>query len=594
MELEARRFARKVLLIHAALLIVVLLIMGSAVRVLYAGARDRAIEQAKENQEVLARQTAQAIENYYESVTGVLNLLQPADGTPNDKTVDRPSETVNSATWVSIQDKASLLMVLDQRNNMRIVRVIGASDQNAPDPKAITDEAYNWLLLVSERAISPYLRLSNQGMHLVAVPLRGQAGRLMVAAIPVSALEQAVLGNVNRSDNTTATLIDDAGTFISARLPGAVGKNINEFDDPRMRELARKYSANHFEGTEIFHNQERIGDVTFQPGISSIKTVKVLDRTWQIVVTSTLQVVDGFVGPIFRDAMLWGTIVMVAMTGLSVSTAFQLIRSRLRLERMQSEMLAKEMSDAREIQLNWLPKGTCVTETVQVAALNQPATHISGDFYNWFVLDDGRIVVTIGDVTGHGMSAAFLMATTQLLVKNIMPRVAHAGECLDEINKQLVQQSFNGQFVTLLICVIDPCRGTMEIANAGHPPPLIGQGGHFEQLQLEPQLVLGVNDESTYFPERFDLMPYQSIVLYTDGAIDAQRPDGERFSIEGLAKSLFGRFDSAEAIITALQHAVDEFRQGRDLPDDLTLVAIQLNPTVSATTDTESEVAAPV
>ena len=148
---------------------------------------------------------------------------------------------------------------------------------------------------------------------------------------------------------------------------------------------------------------------------------------------------------------------------------------------MQRDMLAKEMADAREIQLNWLPKNACVTDAVQVAAINQPATHISGDFYNWFQLDDGRIVVTIGDVTGHGMSAAFLMATTQLLVRNIMPRVAHAGECLDEINKQLVQQSFNGQFVTLLILVIDPCRNTMEIANAGHMPPLIGQGGHLNR-----------------------------------------------------------------------------------------------------------------
>ena len=336
-----------------------------------------------------------------------------------------------------------------------------------------------------------------------------------------------MLGNVNRSESTTATLIDDAGTFIASPLAGTVGKSIDDFDHPRMRALARRHADDHFEGTEVFHNEEKFGDITLRPGITAVQTA-VLDRIWQIVVFSTLQDVDGFVGPIFRDAMIWGTFVMIAMTALTVSTVIQLIRSRVRLERMQRDVLAKEMADARKIQLNWLPKNACVTDAVQVAAINQPATHISGDFYNWFQLDDGRIVVTIGDVTGHGMSAAFLMATTQLLVKNIMPRVSHAGECLDEINEQLVQQSFNGQFVTLLICVIDPCRSTMEIANAGHMPPLIGQGGHFETLQLEPQLVLGVNDESAYSSERFDLTPGQSIVLYTDGAINAQRPDGER------------------------------------------------------------------
>jgi serine phosphatase RsbU (regulator of sigma subunit) len=81
-------------------------------------------------------------------------------------------------------------------------------------------------------------------------------------------------------------------------------------------------------------------------------------------------------------------------------------------------------------------------------------------------------------------------------------------------------------------------------------------------------------------------------VLYTDGAIDAQRPDGERFSTEGLAKSLFGKFDNAEAIIESLRSAVDEFRQGRDLPDDLTLVAIQLNPNPSTVTKPDAEVVA--
>lgn len=579
MELEARRFARQILLVHAILLCVVLMITVIAVRFLYSGARGRAIDQAKQNQELLAKQTALGIENYYESVTGVLNLLQPTES----KATDRPSESTNTATWMSIRDKANLLIIVDARNEMKLTRLIGASD-GAPAAAAVTTAAREWLQSVTGRAISPYLRLNNAGMNLVAVPLRGQAGLLMVAVVPISALEQEVLGNVNRSAKTSASLIDDSGTFIAAPMAGTVGKNIRDFDDARMRALAQKYSDGQVEGTEVFQDEEHIGDVTFKPAVSTIKTAKVLDRTWQIVVTSTLEDVDGFVRPIFRDAMIWGTFVMLAMTGLSVSTVIQLIRSRSRLERMQRDILAKEMADAREIQLHWLPKGQCVSDTLQIAAVNQPATHISGDFYNWFQLDDGRVVVTIGDVTGHGMSAAFLMATTQLLVRNIMPRVAHAGECMDEINKQLVQQSFSGQFVTLLILVIDPIRCSMEIANAGHLPPLIGQGGHFDPLRLEAQLVLGINEQSNYYVERFDLMPNQSIVLYTDGAIDARRPDGERFSTEGLAKSLFGRFNNADAMISALSAAVDEFRQGRDLPDDLTLVAIQLNPVVSETT----------
>ena len=68
-------------------------------------------------------------------------------------------------------------------------------------------------------------------------------GRLMVAVVPVSALEQNVLGNVNRSESTTATLIDDSGTFIASPIAGTVGKNISDFDHPRMRDVARRHYA---------------------------------------------------------------------------------------------------------------------------------------------------------------------------------------------------------------------------------------------------------------------------------------------------------------------------------------------------------------
>src|SRR6476659_368324 len=82
MEYEARQFARKVLLVHLAALLVVMAIVAAAARVVYFNARDQALDQAKHTQELLAKQTALGIQNYYESVSGVLNLLQPQEGDP--------------------------------------------------------------------------------------------------------------------------------------------------------------------------------------------------------------------------------------------------------------------------------------------------------------------------------------------------------------------------------------------------------------------------------------------------------------------------------------------------------------------------------
>ena len=170
---------------------------------------------------------------------------------------------------------------------------------------------------------------------------------------------------------------------------------------------------------------------------------------------------------------------------------------------------------ARQIQQAWLPSKLPSGLWLDVAAVNYPAQHISGDFYNWFDLSDGRVAVAIGDVTGHGMSAAFLMATTQLLVRTTMVRVDHPGKCLEEVNRQLCTQGFNGQFVTMQLLVLNPGHQTVELATAGHPAPLIvdSEGVVGPTLPIEPQLVLGVDRDATYPVERITLPPGATLVL---------------------------------------------------------------------------------
>jgi sigma-B regulation protein RsbU (phosphoserine phosphatase) len=234
------------------------------------------------------------------------------------------------------------------------------------------------------------------------------------------------------------------------------------------------------------------------------------------------------------------------------------------------------LTQAREIQLAWLPDRQPALSSIDIAAINSPASHISGDFYNWFELPDGRLVVTIGDVTGHGMSAAFLMATTQLLVRNTMARVGDPGACLAEVNRQLCVQVFNGQFVTMLILVLDLGAGTLQAATAGHPAPLLADGESFQPLKLEPQLVLGIERATNYVTEKYKLSPQASLLLYTDGVVECLGTGGARFSTDGLQRMLYGRYENAQALLDRVTNAVDDFRGGLELTDDLTLVAIQL------------------
>jgi sigma-B regulation protein RsbU (phosphoserine phosphatase) len=138
---------------------------------------------------------------------------------------------------------------------------------------------------------------------------------------------------------------------------------------------------------------------------------------------------------------------------------------------------------------------------------------------------------------------------------------------------------FNGQFVTLAILVIDPGSGRVLVANAGHPPPVVARGaGRVELLDVEPQLVAGVQADWEYPTQAFDLDGATSVLLYTDGVPDAPAATGDdRFDTEGILRCLAeARVESAAAMIDCVVVGVDRFRGTRDLSDDVTIVAVRI------------------
>ncbi|HEX3356167.1 MAG TPA: SpoIIE family protein phosphatase [Tepidisphaeraceae bacterium] len=610
MELAARQFARRVLIIHFALLCLVLLAVGLAAKFLYRSARTEVIQQAQITQELLARQTSLGIENYYQSVTGVLDLLQPP--TPSTQPTSRPARQFQiggrlneaqhevrmrnfeggpfanminrwgSIIWENSKEKVSLLIIVDVMDNMNVIKVIGTSD-GAPNPDEVISKGSDWLKTVKTESISPFMPDLAGGAHLISVPVRAQGGVQMVAVVPMSNLENHLLQFVNRSETQRAALIDNRGTVISAANASARGKSlVGEKTDQRITDLGINVMKTGHGSTQTFERGEMIDGVPVRPAMITAEPVEIPGgKRWLVVISSGLDEVDNLVKPIFRDALVWAIVVLLAVMAILISTASQMIRSRLRLERAQMEIINKEMAQARQIQLNWLPDQPCKIGGLDIAALNTPASHVSGDFYNWFMLADGRIAVIIGDVTGHGMSGAFLMATTQLLVRTTLPRISDPGFCMEEVNRQLCTQVFSGQFVTMLILVFDLANNWLDICTAGHPPPILIENDQSTSLTLEPQLVLGVDETTEYRAQRFPLSPGASLLLYTDGVADAISPNGDRFTIDRIQKSITGPSPSAAKILDAVVQSIEKFRTGCDLSDDLTMVAMQTSPIAS-------------
>lgn len=606
MEFAARQFARKVLLIHLLVLAVIMASVAVAARGVYRRAREEAINQAIRRQELLAAQTGRGIENYYTAIFSNLDLIRRSDSEPGNMASSKagPAERAERAErperqagrggpggpfgapaailWNQLKERVSNLFTVSKAKNRVFA---GYPKDEIKEAQAAADQVRDWIESVKDTpSISRLLKVDGEWANLVGVPLPGRGGVnidekvLLIAVVPIERVESRYLMQVNKDQSVRATLVDETGKVIAAASQMTVGQDLLEDGaDPKVKALLQAPLGRDQKRTVLVEGSTQVNGQAVGPRMVTDVPVVIEGKTWRLLLSSPLSDVDGIVQRVFQHALWWSIFVVFAMTATLVSTSTQMIRSRLRIEKLRNELIRKELAEARKIQLAWLPShgGECGNREIDIAAVNEPASHISGDFYDWFELPDGRTVVTIGDVTGHGMSAAFLMSTTQLLIRNTMMRLADPGRCLKEVNRQLCAQKFNGQFVTVLVVVIDLCGGTMDVATAGHYPPLLADGRSVRPLGIDSQLVLGVDATEDYPTARFDLPEKFTLLMYTDGVLDARSPRGERFTATRLRSAIPADASAAEEVVAAAAAMVRDFRGENDLVDDLTLVAIQ-------------------
>ena len=235
-----------------------------------------------------------------------------------------------------------------------------------------------------------------------------------------------------------------------------------------------------------------------------------------------------------------------------------------------AEELQHELELAREVQKSLLPGAAGCIEGV--VGQNLSAKAVSGDFYDYFRLPDGRIAFCLADVSGKGMNAALLMAKTASLFRCLGKGIHNPGKLLGMLNREISETSIRGMFVTMVAGVIDHSTGEVTIASAGHLPAL-----HMGCAALVGEYPaggppLGISPESQFPNQTFNLQG-GCLYLYTDGLLEARIAD-QRLEKEGLLRLLkeYSHLPleaRASAISNAVQ-AVDGI-----VDDDLTLLIIE-------------------
>jgi len=208
---------------------------------------------------------------------------------------------------------------------------------------------------------------------------------------------------------------------------------------------------------------------------------------------------------------------------------------------------------------------------LDIHARYRPAegSQLGGDWWDAFTLPDGRVVVSVGDVAGHGVTAATAMAQVRTALRAYMIDGHSPAACVDRLDV-LVQALLPGQTATVLVLVVDPATGQVELANAGHPPPLLLRGGGAAPLPTSGRPLLGVA-HGTARTDTFRLEGDDILLMYTDGVVERRGVELDtsiaRLSEAAAGTDHAGTLDAwIEDLLTAVPGTLD---------DDLTIVAVR-------------------
>jgi PAS domain S-box-containing protein len=254
---------------------------------------------------------------------------------------------------------------------------------------------------------------------------------------------------------------------------------------------------------------------------------------------------------------------------------------------------AERLALARGVQRTFLPEHTeFQSRGLDVAAANELCEDVSGDFYDVFDLEDGRWVVAVGDVTGHGLGAALLMAQGRAALRAYCETTrADLREVLRRMNHALEATTCGGSFLTLFLAVVRPETGEVAWANAGGVPAhVVRASGRAERLDAtSPPLWIAPGGD---FPVGAPLRLEEGDVLFacSDGVTEATDAQGRRFGLARLAAEVEAtRAESAARLVSSVRAALRGWSGGREVHDDVTLLALRR----TATTPRPDPVSAP-
>lgn len=244
------------------------------------------------------------------------------------------------------------------------------------------------------------------------------------------------------------------------------------------------------------------------------------------------------------------------------------------------ELLQRDLDIAEEIQKSLLPESVSNIKDYELAGFSRAAEKAGGDYYDWRLIDDSRLVLSIADVSGHGIGPALVTTACRAYVRAFLEGSKKMDSLIQKVNSLLHEDMPNGKFVTFGLLDLDLNEHVVSFLSAGHAPHLLikAESGDIEYIDAQG-VPFGVVDQQTldapitYTLEKGDLM-----VMFTDGVYEVADKQGEQLGIERFVELIVNkRSKEAAAIVNSIETYLIEILDGNLPKDDMTMVVLKRN-----------------
>lgn len=305
-----------------------------------------------------------------------------------------------------------------------------------------------------------------------------------------------------------------------------------------------------------------------------------LIAVWYLVAPLVITAL-GIIGPlvavldnIVRDGSLLLAVILFGNAVRAHRAAMAEAAARLRWAAEARECEARELEAARVIQQQMLPGELPSLPGWRIAAYYQPARAVGVDFYDCYTLPNGNLALVAGDVTDKGIPAALVMATTYSTLRGEAAALTSPAALFERANERLLRDIPANMFVTCLYAELEPASGHLRFANAGHCLPFQTTSGGVRQLQARG-MPLGALPGMQYDEHETVLLPGESLLLYSDGLVEARNSAGEMFGFPRL-RHVVEHSGGGEQLLDACVAALHAFvGPAWEQEDDITLLALQ-------------------